>query len=116
MYVPVYDPYVVFARPRPGFFVGGAIRFGGGFNWVRGYNRFDWGRHEVFVNRRVWTPPVRRTYIQPQRTFPQQGFVGNRPNMPTNRTWNRSFAAPAAPPQVQRSFFRRKRGVTSHPR
>ena len=32
MYVPVYDPYVVFARPRPGFFVGGAIRFGGGFH------------------------------------------------------------------------------------
>ena len=59
MYVPMYDPYVVFARPRPGFFVGGAIRFGGGFRWVSGYNRFDWRRHEVFVNRRVWTPPVR---------------------------------------------------------
>jgi hypothetical protein len=23
LYVPMYDPYVVFARPRPGFFVGG---------------------------------------------------------------------------------------------
>src|SRR5689334_5352969 len=34
MYVPMYDPLVVFARPRPGFFVGGAIRFGAGFNWV----------------------------------------------------------------------------------
>src|SRR5215472_10534871 len=39
MYVPMYDPYVVFARPRPGFFVGGAIRFGGGFRWIGGgYN------------------------------------------------------------------------------
>ena len=47
MYVPIYDPYVVFARPRPGFFVGGAIRFGGGFRWISGYNRFDWRRHEV---------------------------------------------------------------------
>src|ERR1043165_1437115 len=58
MYVPMYDPYVVFAAPRPGFFVGGAIRFGGGFRWVGGYNRFDWRRHELFVNRQVWTPPM----------------------------------------------------------
>src|SRR5215475_6894878 len=65
MYVPMYDPYVVFARPRPGFFVGGAIRFGGGFRWIDGYNRFDWRRHEVFVNRRVWAPPV-RTYEAPR--------------------------------------------------
>src|SRR6267154_3018231 len=27
-YVPYYDPVVVFARPRPGFVVGTAIRFG----------------------------------------------------------------------------------------
>src|ERR1041385_1853311 len=66
MYVPIYDPYVVFARPRPGFFVGGAIRFGGGFHWVSGYDRFDWRRHEVFVNRRVWTPPAR--VYQPYRS------------------------------------------------
>ena len=58
LYVPLYDPYVVFARPRPGFFVGGAIRFGGGFHWVGGYNRFNWRSHEVVVNRRVWSPPA----------------------------------------------------------
>src|SRR5205085_4790184 len=29
--VPVYDPYVVYAPPRPGFFIGGAIGFRGGF-------------------------------------------------------------------------------------
>jgi Protein of unknown function (DUF3300) len=28
IYVPVYDPVVVFAPPRPGFVIGGAIRFG----------------------------------------------------------------------------------------
>jgi hypothetical protein len=105
MYVPVYDPYVVFARPRPGFFVGGAIRFGGGFRWVSGYNRVDWRRHEVFVNRRVWAPPVRRTYVAPQRAFPQQRFEGNRSNFSSgNREWNRNYTAPAAQPPAQRSF------------
>ena len=105
MYVPVYDPYVVFARPRAGFFVGGAIRFGGGFRWAGGYNRFDWRRHEVFVNRQVWTPPVRRTYVAPQRVFPQQRFEGNRPNFSGgNREWNRNSAAPAVQAPAQRSF------------
>ena len=112
MYVPVYDPYVVFARPRAGFFVGGAIRFGGGFHWVSGYNRFDWGRHEVFVNRRVWTPPVHRTYATPQRGFPQgqQRFEGNRANVTVgnrnggNREWNRNYTAPAAQAAPQRNF------------
>jgi uncharacterized protein DUF3300 len=28
IYVPTYDPYLVFGPPRPGFFVGGAIHFG----------------------------------------------------------------------------------------
>jgi hypothetical protein len=88
MYVPVYDPIVVFARPRPGFFVGGAIRFGGSFRWVGGYNRFDWRAHQVFVNRRVWTPPV-RTYAPPR-----PNFTGG------NREWNRTYTAPATqPPQ-----------------
>src|SRR5579872_2815514 len=31
VYVPVYDPTVVFAAPRPGFYVAGAIRFPFGF-------------------------------------------------------------------------------------
>jgi hypothetical protein len=105
MYVPVYDPYVVFARPRPGFFVGGAIRFGGGFHWVSGYDRFDWRRHEVFVNRRVWTPPMNRMYPSPQRAFGQQRFEGNRPNFTGgNREWNRNYTAPAVQAPTPRSF------------
>jgi hypothetical protein len=101
MYVPMYDPYVVFARPRPGFFVGGAIRFGGGFRWIDGYNRFDWRTHEVFVNRRVWTPPV-RTYEPPRPAFEQRRFEDNRPN--SNRDLNRNYTAPAMQPPTQRSF------------
>jgi hypothetical protein len=104
MYVPMYDPYVVFARPRPGFFVGGAIRFGGGFRWAGGYNRFDWRRHEVFVNRRAWTPPV-RTYAPPRQAFEQRRFQDNRPNFTGgNRAWNRNYTAPAMPAPPQRSF------------
>lgn len=103
MYVPMYDPYVVFARPRPGFFVGGAIRFGGGFRWVGGYNRFDWGRHQVFVNRQVWAPPV-RTYAPPRAGFEQQRFANNRPTLAGgNGGWNRSYTAPAMQPPAQRS-------------
>jgi len=102
MYVPMYDPYVVFARPRPGFFVGGAIRFGGGFRWVAGYNRFDWGRHEVFVNRRVWTPPV-RTYEPPRTGFDQRRFENNRSNFTGgNRQWDRNYTGPAMQPPAQR--------------
>jgi hypothetical protein len=103
MYVPMYDPYVVFARPRPGLFVGGAIRFGGGFRWIGGYNRFDWRRHEVFVNRRAWTPPV-RTYEPPQTGVEQRRFEVNRPNFTGgNREWNRNDTAQAIQPPIQRS-------------
>jgi hypothetical protein len=103
MYVPMYDPFVVFARPRPGFFVGGAIRFGGGFRWVGGYNRFDWGRHEVFVNRRVWTPPV-RTYVPARPAFEQRPVEQNRANFTGGREWNRNYTAPAMQPPARRSF------------
>ena len=104
MYVPMYDPYVVFARPRPGFFVGGAIRFGGGFRWISGYNRFDWRRHEVFVNQRVWAPSV-RTYAPPRTSLEQRRFEDNRPNFTGgNREWNRNYTAPAVQPPTQRSF------------
>lgn len=59
IYVPVYDPYVVYAPPRPGFFIGGAIGFGpyysigafGGWGWGGGFN---WRNHAVFVNHVAW--------------------------------------------------------------
>jgi hypothetical protein len=61
--VPYYDPAIVFFAPRPGFFVGGAIRFGfgvtiGGFfrpwGWGPGFGRFDWGAHRLYVNNAAW--------------------------------------------------------------
>ena len=72
--VPYYDPGIVFFAPRPGFFVGGGIRFGFGVTigaffrpWGWGYGRFDWGRHVVFVNNRPWgrTWYNRGSYVHP---------------------------------------------------
>jgi hypothetical protein len=74
--VPYYDPGVVFFAPRPGFFVGGAIRFGFGvslgvffrpWGWGAGFGRFDWGGHAVFVNNARWgrTWVNRGAYVHP---------------------------------------------------
>ena len=55
--VPYYDPVVVYARPRPGFFVGAAIGFRFGVTlgvpfrpWGWGYNRIAWDRRVVYIN------------------------------------------------------------------
>ena len=66
VYVPYYEPGIVFAPPRPGFFVGGAIHFGFGVTigaafrpWGWGYNRFGWNDHVVIINNSPW----RRTWV-----------------------------------------------------
>jgi hypothetical protein len=73
-YVPYYDPYVVFARPRPGFFVGGAIRFGPGITigaafapWGWGGVGFGWREHTILVDRQPWgrTWVNRQAYVHP---------------------------------------------------
>src|SRR5271169_5819614 len=71
--VPYYDPGIVFFAPRPGFFVGGGIRFGfgvtiGGFfrPWGWGYSRFDWGGNRVFINNAYWG-----------RTWANRGFYAH---------------------------------------
>ena len=74
--VPYYDPRVVFFAPRPGFVVGGAIRFGFGvsvglffrpWGWGPGFGRFDWGGHAVFLNNARWgrTWVNRGGYVHP---------------------------------------------------
>jgi hypothetical protein len=72
--VPYYDPIVVFARPRPGFFVGEAISFRFGVPlgvvfrpWGWGYNRIAWDRRVVFINNAPWqrTWVNRREYVHP---------------------------------------------------
>lgn len=86
MVVPVYDPGLVFYAPRPGFVVGGAVRFGygvslGGFfsPWGWGASRFDWGGHAVFINNARWgrTWVNRGTYVHayPAIRRPAPGFV-----------------------------------------
>ena len=63
LYVPYYDPLVVFAPPRPGFALAGAIRFGpgvtigavfGGWGWWLG-SGFIWPSHTILIDRHPWT-------------------------------------------------------------
>jgi len=72
--VPTYDPVVVYARPRPGFFVGAAIgfRFGVALGvayrpWGWGYNRIAWNERVVIVNNSPWhrTWVNRTVYVHP---------------------------------------------------
>jgi hypothetical protein len=80
--VPYYDPGVVFYAPRPGFFVGGGIRFGFGVSigaffrpWGWGYSRFDWGGHRIFINNAPWgrTWVNRGVYVHPYEGFRRFG-------------------------------------------
>jgi len=61
IYVPTYDPAIVFAAPRPGFVIDGAIRFGPGivlgasfapWGWTR--PRFAWADHSIFFDFTPW--------------------------------------------------------------
>ena len=72
--VPYYDPRVVFFAPRPGFVVGGAIRFGYGVTigaffrpWGWGLGRVDWGARAVIINNHPWgrTWVNRGVYVHP---------------------------------------------------
>jgi len=72
--VPYYDPLVVFAPPRRGIYVGGAIRFGFGVTlgavwapWGWHSNRFLWGEHRVIINNAPWGRrwENRTTYVHP---------------------------------------------------
>jgi Protein of unknown function (DUF3300) len=86
--VPYYDPTVVYYAPRPGFVVGGAIRFGfgvsiGGFfapwGWTPGGIRFDWASHGVFLNGarwdRRWNNRAAYVHAYPAVRRPAPGFA-----------------------------------------
>ncbi len=86
-YVPYYDPYVVYARPRPGFFVGGAIRFGPGITigaafapWGWGGVGFGWRDHSILVDRRPWgrTWVNRQVYVHPYAGGAYRRYEGPR--------------------------------------
>jgi hypothetical protein len=83
--VPYYDPLIVFAAPRPGFFVGGAISFRFGITigaafapWGWGSARFAWGQHTVFINNARWnrTWVNRASYVHP---YAVPRYTGPRP-------------------------------------
>jgi len=84
-YVPYYNPAVVYVRPRPGFFVDGAIRFGpaipigAGFApWGWGGAGFGWREHTILVGNRSWarTWVNREQYAHPYAERPR--FAGPR--------------------------------------
>jgi len=61
IYVPAYDPAIVFGPPRPGFYIGGAIRFGPAivvgapfFAWGWAHPYFGWGTHSIFFDFTPW--------------------------------------------------------------
>ncbi len=61
VYVPVYDPRIVFYAPRPGFVIGGAIRFGPAITIGTSFGRygwfgagFGWSSHAILIDRRPW--------------------------------------------------------------
>lgn len=61
IYLPEYDPALVFAPPRPGFAIGAAIRFGpaivlgGAFTpWGWAQVGFLWGRHDIVIDHTPW--------------------------------------------------------------
>jgi hypothetical protein len=80
IYVPSYDPEVVYVAPRPGFYVGGAIGFGAFVTlgvafrpWGWGVSHVYWDRREMYVgdarwdrnwqNRTVYVHPYYRTTL-----------------------------------------------------
>jgi hypothetical protein len=89
--VPYYDPVVVYARPRPGFFIGGAIGFRFGVvlgapyrPWGWGYNRIAWDRRVVFINNAPWqrTWVNRHEYHHPYAVhyYPEHHYVRQHEN------------------------------------
>jgi hypothetical protein len=79
IYVPAYNPVVVFGPPPSGFFIGGAIRFGPAivigagfapFGWAHPY--FAWGSHQIIIDHTPWA-----------RTWVNRGYYSH----PYARAW-----------------------------
>ena len=88
IYVPYYDPLVVFAPPRRGFYIGSAISFGPGI-FVGAFAPFGWAgpalawrTHEIFIDHRPW-----------ERTWVNRGSYAHSYAVPVPR---------AAGPRVER--------------
>lgn len=107
MFVPYYDPLIVFYRPRPGFFLGGAITFGPGIfiggafaPWGWGGISFGWRTHDIIINNRPWGRvwSNRDAYRHPYPAPPRAVAPGPRMERHEMREWKeppRSAAPPA---------------------
>lgn len=131
IYVPVYDPFIVFGvwpypafppyyfPPPPGYIVEPTLitgfYFSAGFvtiNWLWGWSYFDWPRHRVHIDVHRFNvinahrPPIRRD-IWIHDHFHRRGVPYPTPNL-------RSRFAPLRPgvPERRRDF----RGFEEHPR
>lgn len=104
IYVPIYDPYWIYARPRPGFSIG--ISFGprifigasfGAVGW-RG-PRFDWAAHTVVIDDRPWqrTFANRAAYVHPYREP-----IVRRPATPAREFRETHELRPARPDRMER--------------
>jgi hypothetical protein len=88
IFVPYYDPDVVFFRPRPGFFVGGAITFGPSIfvssfaPWGWGAASFGWRAHSIVINNRAWD----RTWVNRDRYVHPYAAARPRSVTPVPRT------------------------------
>jgi hypothetical protein len=74
IYVPYYDPVVVFSRPARGIAIGGAIRFGPAITigaafapWGWANVWFVWPSHSILIDRHPWERHLenRRVYVHP---------------------------------------------------
>jgi len=74
VYVPEYDPVLVFSRPERGLVIGGAIRFGPGITigasfapWGWAGPGFVWPSHTVILDRHPWERHWgnREVYVHP---------------------------------------------------
>jgi hypothetical protein len=95
IYVPAYDPLIVFGPPRPGFVIGGAIRFGpavvigGAFDpWGWAHPYFEWHTHGIFFDFTPWG-----------RGWANRGYYFH----PYAHPWRRRPG-----PRVERHHFRRR--------
>jgi hypothetical protein len=100
IYVPYYDPNIVYFRPRPGFYVGGAISFGpsifvGSFvPWGWGGVSFGWRNHTIIVNNRPWerTWVNRDRYVHPYAIPARPRAAASAPRMERHEL--REYRAP----------------------
>ena len=84
VYVPFYDPLIVFARPRPGFYARAGISFGPGI-YVGAFAPFGWASvglgwrtHDILIDHRPWT----RTWVNRGRYVHPYAIPAMRPGAP----------------------------------